>query len=101
LTNREDVQYSKAAILARLLIFQELYLRSAAAPAHIQKALRKIIASNIVEQARVMALEGDKKTARRKAFEALAYLPSGKNLLNSLLGLILPSLLARRKYHTK
>jgi glycosyltransferase involved in cell wall biosynthesis len=97
LTNRDDFEYKKKANLSRLLIFQELYLRSLSAPAHIQKSLRKILSNNIVEQSHYLAIDGDFKNARRKAFESLLYLPRGRTLMKAILGIIYPHLFCKIK----
>jgi glycosyltransferase involved in cell wall biosynthesis len=74
----------------------EAYVRASDAPPGVRRALRRLVAYQLGMQARAAALRGDRRLARRRAWESLAFDQRGRMALRCLAGLLEPSLLTFR-----
>lgn len=92
LTKTHDPVYFKESANLRLEVFLESYARALNSLPAVQKRLRSFIADCFAEQAKYAALDGKYATARRRAFESLAFRPKGKTALKAVIGLAFPKL---------
>ncbi len=97
LTHEHDLAYFRESARARMEVFWETYARAVDSGPDIQRQLRRFVAQGLVDLAKQLALDANYPLARRKAFEALVFLPKGRTALKALVGLAVPS--AFRRMH--
>jgi len=85
-------------------VFGEFYARSINCSAEVRKRLRRNLAFYLSRQSEYLALEGRYGLSRRKAFESLAFTPTGKSALRAAVGLFMPRafrLLSKQRKNAK
>ena len=71
-------------------VYLEFYAHAINSSPGVQRQLRGRVAYYLSRQSQCLAIEGNYRLARRKAFESLAFMPTGKAALRAIVGLVVP-----------